>query len=132
MLKILATLLFVNIAFANDMNHMYKMVTELTDKHIKCQQSLLKTQEKNQLEVDNQIRKYKNDNKVLEKKLALSEKIILELKNEIAKLKIAQPKTKMVKKIIYRDMTSQECRKTQLKKKQITFPPPVNNTKPKN
>ena len=131
MLKFLATLLFVNIAFANDMNHMYKMMTELTSKNYECQQSLIKAQENNQLDINNNIIKYKNKNSELEKKLELSQKTILDLREEISKLKKAQPKTKIIKKIIYRDITSPECKKVQLKKKNITLPPSLNNTKPK-
>ena len=128
MLKILATLLFVNIAFANDM---YKMMTELTSKNYECQQSLIKAQESNQLDINNNIIKYKNKNSELEKKLELLQKTISDLRKETSKLKKAQPKTKIIKKIIYRDITSPECKKIQLKKKQISLPPALNNTKSK-
>ncbi|MEA2019157.1 MAG: hypothetical protein U9N59_11975 [Campylobacterota bacterium] len=121
--KFLAILLCASFAFANDTNHMYTMMSNLTQKNTACQQSLLKSEQNKATEINKIEKIYSYKTKELEKKLKLANQTIANLKKEIENLRIAQPKTKIVKKIIYRDITSPECKKTLLKKEKLTLPP---------
>lgn len=123
MQKILTILLCASFVFANDANHMYTMMSNLTQKNTACQQSLLKSEQNKATEINKIEKIYSYKTKELDKKLKLANQTIANLKKEIEKLRIAQPKTKIVKKIIYRDITSPECKKTLLKKEKLTLPP---------